>query len=158
MAGLSDVHASTQDTTNGTLVTTINNEAGTTLGAIQAVAPVGSKTTFTAGSRASITAADTAVPTTGLIAAQNALSVVAYATCSAASVSLTGIILLFDGSSNLLSYSEQITFSSSATITNGSPAVYYCERQILDCGNAVQVFFFVLSVTGGTWTVNLQPV
>lgn len=169
--GLADSRAGTQDNSSGTPFPTGANEDG---GArVPTAILVGNKTTFSeATARTGITGADAPtggdLTTTGfagsaganLFALGNALAVQVRATCNTASKTLTGRLMMYDGSNNFLYTSEPISFTSDATLRLGNGSGdFVCQRpQVIDVGPAVRARFFVDSVSGGTWAINCRPI
>lgn len=160
---------STQDGSSGVPAAVAVNEDGSAL--LQAMAPVGNKTTYTEASRAGITTAD--APTGGdlttagfagsaganLFDIGNALALHVRATCGTASKVLTGRVVFYDGSNNALSVSETLTFTSDATLRLGNASGdFVCPDTLIDARAARKARFFVDSVSGGTWAVYCRPI
>lgn len=165
---LSSVKTSTPDATNGNPVAIVVSEVGSV--DIQEVAVVGNKTTWSETSRTSLTSADAPtggdLTTTGfagtsganLIDVENAMSASVRATCGTASATLTGRLVLYDGSNNAIGYSELLTFTSDATRRLGNASGdFVAQRVIVDTGAARKCRFFVESVSAGTWAVYVRP-
>lgn len=157
-------HASTQDNTSGTLVSTATNEDnGST--ALQCVVPVGNKSSYSATSRTGLTAVDTATTdlttagfaSAGLIDCGQVLSLDISCSCDTASKTLTGYVVFYDGSSNPVAISETLSFTSDAA-NKISSTRFVCPRQIVDCGGNRKCKFYVLTITGTTWDVVVRPI
>lgn len=167
---LSNVRASTQDTTAGTQVATATNE-GAAAGVIAVSAIVGNKTTWAEASRTGITTPDAPtggdLTTTGfagasganLADAENALSLSVRATCTVANATLTGRIIFYDATPAPVSYSESVTFSSDGTLRLGNASGdFVSQRVLLDCGQARKFRFLVTAVSAGSWSVYARPI
>lgn len=156
---LTQVRASTQDSAAGTPVATAVNEDAA--GDLQAMVQVGNKSTYASTARAGITAADTATTdlsgsgfgASGLIGLGNAQSAAVRATCTMPYLSITGVLVLYDGSGNPLSVSKPIVFCANRTLRISAAGDYVSETAIVDVGRAVQAKFFAQTVQGGSWTV-----
>ncbi len=160
----STIKASTEDNTNGTPVCIVTNEdnGGT---ALQGMVPLGNKQTWSETGRTGLTSNDTATTdlttagfgSSGLVDLGNALSVEVRAACDTASRSLVGRLVFYDASSNPLSTSESLSFSSDAALkTSGTR--YVCQRQLVDAGQGRKCKFYVDSITGTTWDVFVRPI
>jgi len=167
---LGSIKGSTQDTSGGTPVATVVNEDDSTK-AVQAVAPVGSKSTWVSIPRTGITAADAPtggdMTTTGFAGSAganlgdvgNALTADVRATCGTAGATLTGRLALYDGSNNFLAMSESLSFTSDGTLRLGNAAGdFISQRLLVDLGHARKVRFFADSVSAGTWAVYVRPI
>lgn len=167
---LSSAKAGTQDNTSGTpFAIAVNEDSGSVN--LPAAALVGNKTTFSEASRTGLTAADAPtggdLTTTGFAGTSganlfdlgNALALTVRATCNTASKTLTGRVVMYDGSNNALSVSETLSFSSDATLRLGNASGdFVAQRQIVDAGQARKARFIVDSVSGGTWAVYCRPI
>jgi len=172
---LSNVRASTQDTSAGTSVAIVNNEEGTA--AIQVFVQAGNVTTYAAWVRGGtgggatnggqISAADsisgnlvsaTLIGTSGayLYNKGNALNLRVSANCTLASKILTGRVVFYDSGNNALFISPTISFTSDPTYQLTSGGVYACVPVLMDAYGALKCCFLADSVSGGVWTVTMQ--
>ena len=161
------VRSSTQDGSAGTPVMAGLNEDGSAT--LQLVALVGNKTTYAEAVRTAITAADTAVvdlSTVGFAGTSganltdcgNALVLTCRASCSVPSGTLTGRVVLYDGSNAPISLSEVVTFTSDGSRRLSAAGDYVVARTLIDAGQARKFRFYVESVSAGTWTVAVRPI
>jgi hypothetical protein len=162
------IRASTQDNAAGTQVAQAANED--LAGALQAIAPVGNKTTWPEVSRTGLNIADSpsggdmtivGFGASGLIDCGNALTLQARATCDTAGKSLTGRVAFYsaDPTPLCLGMSESITFSSDLALRLGaSSGDFIASVTLVDCRAARKVKFKVDGVSGGSWSVYLRPI
>jgi hypothetical protein len=161
------VHASTQDNSAGTLVAQATSEVSGS-GTLQTTVAEGNKSTYSEVSRTGITTADTPVGgdlttgtfgSSGLIDCGNAINLALRATCSSASATLSGRVVLYDGSSNPIGYSEAVNFAADATLRLGNgTGDFVSQRVLVDVASARKVKFLVTAVSGGTWAVYARPI
>lgn len=164
---LGSIKASTQDSSTGTPVAIAVNEDDATK-AVQAIAPVGNKTTYGETSRTGLTTADTATTdlsttafagTSGanLIDVGNALTALVRCSCGTASKTLTGRLIHYDGSNNAIGFGPTLSFASDASLRITASGDFVCQRQLQDLGSARKVRFYVDTVSGGTWAIYVRP-
>jgi hypothetical protein len=162
--------ASTQDSSAGTLVATAVDEV-TSGNALQVVVNEGNKSTYSETSRLTITTPD--APTggnvtngsggfgnTGLIDAGNAMAAALRATCTVASATLTGRLVLYDASGNCIGISTSIVFTSDPTLRLGNASGDFIAvgNQLVELAGARQCKFFVDTVSAGSWSLYLRPI
>ena len=168
------VKASTQDASGGTPVAVAYNEVAT-LNALQAMVPEGNKSTYTEYQQTTdalgtgITAPNTASDlsciggafggTSGqnLTTLGNALACEIRASCSTASKTLTGFLVFYNSTPTPVAFSEAVSFTSDATLRNGTAGDFLAIRRLVDCGQAIKARFYTTSVSGGTWGVWVRP-
>jgi hypothetical protein len=155
--------ASTQDNSAGVQYATTPNEDGGQ--PFQAVATVTGKTLYArTAHRTGIAAADTPGDMTSAgfgasrLSVYNAGSIHVEATSSVASAILVGQLAFYDESGNFAGFSQQVVFTSDAANRLGSgTGNFVCPAAILNLGASLAVRFFILSISAGTWAINVRP-
>lgn len=157
------VRGSTQDSSTGVPVAAGVNEV-TSGNILQTTIQEGNKTTYAATARTGLTAADantdmstTSFASAALIDVGNAMCCVIDGKSSVASATISGRLILYDGSSNCIGMSELVAFQADATRRITAAGDYVSSIAIADVGRARYVKFFVEAVSAGTWAITTTP-